>query len=188
MPKSSCQRGIPPEQRRLQQRGPALVTKFIGLMEQTNAEGILVVKAKEGEKETLLTISSGHDFEKDLDDFLTPSPSGKTVTLNLTTKNCVIQEKRDDLRKTKEPRQPLTWLAKLPIEGVAQQVRESIGQIQQPVVELQTIEVLQDELDQYFGDPEEELNAVERMNVMDELEPIPRYELALLRDPLMGIQ
>lgn len=180
MPKAVSK--TPVEDRRLQQRGKVVVSKFLALLQQTDAKGLLIIEANESGKKTLLSITSGLDWKDELNKYQDYGLED-TVALHLRSNECIILEKRQDLRKSSEKRRPLTWMAKLPVEGAAQQVRQSIGETQQfeeelmqqhqQVPQLSTVDILQENLSEYFGTPEEEHLAVQKMRTLYELEPVP---------------
>lgn len=170
MPKAN--KKTPVQERRLQQRGKVVVSKFLALLQQTDAKGLLIIEATESGKKTLLSITSGLDWKKDLDNYKN-AEFDDTIELHLKVNECVIQEKRADLRKSSEKRQPLTWLAKLPVEGVAQKVRQSISEVKPCDDQLATIDVLREQVNEYFGSMQEENLAVQKLRSLYELEPVP---------------
>lgn len=173
MPKSNNISKPPADERRLTQRGKVVVSKFLALMQQTDAKGLLIIEATESGKKTLLSITSGLDWKEELENYK-EAALDDTITLHLRAQECVIQEKREDLRKSSDKRQPLTWMAKLPVEGAAQQVRKSIGEtstVKEP--ELSTVDILKEKVEAYFGDPFEENQAIQKMRSAYELEPVP---------------
>lgn len=130
---------------------------------------MLIVEATESGKKTLLSITAGGNWKEDLEHYQGVALDD-TVQLHLKAPECVIQAHREDLRKSKERRQPLTWMAKLPVEGAAQQVRDSIGS-QEP--RLETVDILKEKVDAYFGDTTEEARAIQKMRSSYMLEPVP---------------
>jgi len=165
MPKSTPKAKVSADERRLQ-KGHVVVTKFLSYLNTTSSEGLLVLKTVENDTPALLTITSGESWVKDALALIERQPR---IAANLRARDCVVVERRD-FRKEKRPTNTKTpWFAKLPIEGLFEDVCATIEGRQVPEPE----RILRESVAAYFKTDAQESLAIQKLKDYFEFEPVP---------------